>query len=70
MRIDQATVLRYRALFGAGFLVLGIIVLVRVVTAPAPPSSKVLGGAFALATIALGTVRLVTFAKARGVGKS
>ena len=65
MRVDRATVARFRAIFGLGYVLFGALALWRVFTAPAPPNAKLLGLLFALALIALGVVRLAAFAKAR-----
>ncbi len=63
MRVDRETVLRYRALFGLGFIVLGALMIVRVAVAAAPPSSKILGLLLGVAVLALGIVRVRTFWK-------
>jgi uncharacterized membrane protein HdeD (DUF308 family) len=65
MRIDRPTVLRYRALFGLGFIILGLVMVTRVVVTPAPANSKVLGALLGLAILALGVARVVQYAKAR-----
>jgi hypothetical protein len=65
MRIDRKTVLRYRALFGVGFVILGLVVLARVALTPAPANAKILGGLLALAMIGLGVARVMQYAKMR-----
>ena len=65
MRVNQTTVLRYRAAFGLGFIVLGVVTLWRVATAAAPPQSKLIGAALAIVLIALGVVRVRQYARAR-----
>ena len=63
MRIDRRAMYGYRAAFGAGFIVLGIVTLWRIARVDAPAGNKVLGVMLAVAMIALGVVRLVQFAR-------
>jgi hypothetical protein len=65
MRVNQTAVLRYRAVFGAGFILLGLVTLWRVAAASAPAQSKITGLALAVVMIALGVVRLMPFLRAR-----
>jgi hypothetical protein len=65
MRVDRATVARFRAIFGLGYILFGGLALWRVLAAPAPANAKLLGALFGLALIALGVARLAAFAKAR-----
>ncbi len=68
-RIDQRTVLRYRALFGAGFIALGGVTLWRVLVAPAPGANKTMGGLLALGMVGLGIARIVQYARARNAAR-
>jgi hypothetical protein len=70
MRIDRSSVYRLRAAFGLGFVVLGLVTLWRVATAPGPSNSKIIGGALALALMGLGIGRLVQYQRMRASGKS
>jgi hypothetical protein len=65
-RIDQSTVLGYRALFGAGFVALGGVTLWRILIAPAPPANKTLGVVLAVVMIGLGITRIAQYARGRG----
>jgi hypothetical protein len=65
MRRDRRGVYLYRAVFGAGFVVLGAVTLWRVAIAPAPPASKLLGIVFGLALIGLGAARIVQYLRSR-----
>ncbi len=64
-RVDRSTVLRYRALFGVGFVALGAVTLWRVLATPAPGANKTLGVLLALAMVGLGIARIVQYARAR-----
>jgi hypothetical protein len=55
----------YRAVFGLGFVVLGIVTAVRIGMVNAPPSNKVLGVMFAVVLVALGGVRIWQYVRAR-----
>ncbi|HZX67829.1 MAG TPA: hypothetical protein VFE70_03040 [Candidatus Elarobacter sp.] len=55
----------YRALFGLGFVVLGVVTAVRIGMVPAPASNKVLGVMLAIVMIALGGVRIGQYLRAR-----
>lgn len=61
MRVNQRAVLRYRAFFGAGFIVLGAVTLWRVLAVPAAPNSKLLGALLAVAMIGLGIARIMQY---------
>ena len=61
----QPTLYGYRATFGLGFIVLGVLTLWRVATVPVPPGNKVVGVVLAVAMIALGAVRIVQYVRAR-----
>ncbi len=65
MRGDRRGVYLYRAVFGAGFVVLGAVTLWRVAIAPAPVGSKVLGVVFGLALMGLGAARIVQYLRSR-----
>jgi hypothetical protein len=54
-----------RALFGLGFVVLGIISLVRVLLVHAPPNTKVLGCALGVVMIGLGVFRIGQYLRLR-----
>jgi hypothetical protein len=69
MRVDRRVVLRYRAAFGVGFIALGAVVLWRILMQPAPPANKTLGVFLAIAMMALGIARVVTYVKARREGQ-
>jgi hypothetical protein len=56
---------RYRMISGLIFGVLGIVIAARLVLLPGGPQTKIAGFGFALVAIALGTVRLVQYRKAR-----
>ncbi len=62
---DRRGVYLYRAVFGAGFVVLGAATLWRVAIAPAPATSKILGIVFGLALIGLGAARIVQYLRSR-----
>ena len=69
MRVSSTTVLRYRAAFGLGFIVLGAVTLWRVLVAAAPPNSKILGALLAVAMVGLGAARMLQYARhRRGAG--
>ena len=55
----------YRALFGLGFVVLGVVTAVRIGMVQAPASNKVLGVMLAIVMIALGGVRIGQYLRAR-----
>lgn len=55
------TRVKYRAAFGVGFVVLGAITFYRMVAAPAPLSTKLLGLALGAAMLALGIARIAAF---------
>ena len=65
MRIDRNSVYLYRALFGVGFVVLGVVTAVRVALVHAPPGSKTLGLMLAVVMIGLGGVRVGQYVRAR-----
>jgi 1,4-dihydroxy-2-naphthoate octaprenyltransferase len=65
MRVDRAVVYRYRAIFGAGFLVLGAVTFWRVAAARAPLNTKVLGALFALVLMGLGAARIAQYVRGR-----
>lgn len=69
MRVDRRIVLRYRAAFGAGFIALGGVVLWRILLQPAPAANKTLGVFLAIAMMALGVARVMTYVKARREGQ-
>jgi hypothetical protein len=68
VRTRQTAVLRFRAVFGLGFLLLGLVMLWRVALAGAPAQNKLIGLAFALVMIGLGVVRIRDYARARRGG--
>ncbi|MDB5043404.1 MAG: hypothetical protein JWN27_4130 [Candidatus Eremiobacteraeota bacterium] len=70
MRVDRSAIYRFRAMFGLGFIALGVVTLWRVATAPAPTNSKIIGVVLALGLIGLGVVRLVQYARIRAAGKT
>jgi hypothetical protein len=55
----------YRAIFGLGFVVLGVVTAVRIGMVHAPASNKVLGVMLAIVMIALGGVRVGQYLRAR-----
>jgi hypothetical protein len=63
--MDRRTVLRYRAVFGAGFVVLGVVTLWRVLAAPAAAANKPLGVLLALTMLGLGVVRIAQYLRAQ-----
>jgi hypothetical protein len=65
MRTNQTAVLRFRAVFGLGFLLLGLVMLWRIALTAAPAQNKIIGFVFALVMIALGVVRVRDYARAR-----
>ncbi len=65
MRTNQTAVLRFRAVFGLGFLLLGLVMMWRVALASAPAQNKVIGLVFALVMIGLGVVRVRDYVRAR-----
>ncbi len=65
-RINQSSVLGYRALFGVGFIALGGATLWRILSAPAPGGKKTLGVALSVVLIGLGITRIAQYARARG----
>ena len=69
MRSRQPAVYGYRATFGLGFVVLGVVTLWRIATVPVPPGNKIVGLALALAMIALGAARIIQYVRyRRGIG--
>ena len=64
-RIDQSTVLGYRALFGVGFVALGGVTLWRILVTPAPGANKTLGVLLAVVMIGLGITRIAQYARGR-----
>jgi len=67
VRRPNRTILTYRALFGGGFVVLGLVTLWRIVVVPAPSANKLLGLVLAAAMIALGVTRIAQYLRDRGV---
>ncbi|GAC1573633.1 MAG: hypothetical protein NVS3B7_05120 [Candidatus Elarobacter sp.] len=65
MRVNSSAVLRFRAAFGLGFIVLGGVTLWRVIVAAAPPNSKIMGGLLAVAMIGLGIARMMQYVRAK-----
>ncbi len=65
MRPTSRMIFAYRALFGAGFVVLGLVTLWRVALVRVPMTNKMLGMVLALAMIALGVARIVQYLRAR-----
>ena len=63
MRINQRAIYSYRAAFGTGFIVLGVVTLWRIARVNAPVGNKALGVLLAIAMIGLGVARLVQFAR-------
>lgn len=70
MRLNQTLLLRYRAAFGFGFIVLGAITLWRVIAATAPPNSKIVGALLGLVMIGLGVARIMQYVRGRGGARS
>ena len=68
MRINQRMLLRYRAVFGAGFVLLGAVTVWRVLAATAPPNSKILGGLLGVVMVGLGIARIMQYVRGRGAG--
>jgi hypothetical protein len=68
MRVDRRVIVRYRAAFGLGFIVFGIVVLWRLLIQPAPAANKGLGVVLAIAMIGLGVARVAMYLKARREG--
>jgi hypothetical protein len=68
-RIDQSTVLGYRAMFGVGFLALGGVTLWRILITPAPGANKTLGTLLAVAMIGLGITRIAQYVRARNTAR-
>ncbi len=68
-RIDQSTVLGYRAMFGVGFLALGGVTLWRILITPAPGANKTLGLLLAVAMIGLGITRIAQYVRARNTAR-
>lgn len=68
-RIDQRTVLGYRAMFGVGFLALGGVTLWRILITPAPGANKTLGMLLAVAMIGLGITRIAQYVRARNTAR-
>ena len=60
--------LGYRAVFGAGFIAFGIVLVYRVAIHPAPFAAKIIGMGFAVALLALGCVRVATWWRYRNEG--
>ena len=58
--------LRYRAIFGLGYLLLGALALWRLAAAPGVPQAKILGALVCAAMIALGAWRIGEYLRARG----
>lgn len=65
MRLNQRILLRYRAVFGAGFVLLGAITVWRVIVAAAPPNSKILGGLLGVVMVGLGIARIMQYVRGR-----
>ncbi len=70
MRVDRSAIYRFRAMFGLGFIALGVVTLWRVAAAPAPTNSKIIGVILALGLIGLGVARIVQYARIRAAGKT
>jgi hypothetical protein len=70
MRVDRRSIYRMRAAFGLGFIILGLVTVWRIATAPAPPNSKLIGGLLALVLIGLGTARVVQYVRLRNRGEA
>lgn len=66
MRVNQRLLLRYRAAFGVGFMVLGAVTLWRVAAATAPATNKIIGALLAVAMIGLGLARIMQYVRGRG----
>ncbi len=69
MRPNNPALYAYRALFGAGFVVLGAVTLARVATVAAPANTKILGVLLACALIGLGLARIVQYVRFRKSGR-
>ncbi|HEX3551572.1 MAG TPA: hypothetical protein VHT53_14395 [Candidatus Elarobacter sp.] len=65
MAANRPMLYAYRAVFGAGFVVLGGVTLWRVAVTAAPPNTKILGLLLACAMIALGLARIVQYVRYR-----
>ena len=62
---NQPPIYGYRAMFGLGFLVLGLVTLWRIATVAVPPGNKVIGLLLAFAMIGLGVFRIVQYVRYR-----
>ena len=56
---------RLRAIIGAAFAVVGVVIMVELLLKPVPLNEKLLGLAFAATLVALGIVRVRMYVKAR-----
>ena len=68
MRVDRGTIYRMRALFGVGFIILGLLVVWRAATTDAGGNSRVVGYVLAVALIGLGAGRIVQFVRMKKRG--
>jgi hypothetical protein len=55
------TIVRVRAVIGAGFAVIGLVIGAELIAKPAPLNQKMLGLAFSAVMVALGVVRVRTY---------
>jgi len=70
MKRGSTAWLRYRMISGAIFSLLGVFIAVRLILAPGPVQSKILGLGFALAAIALGGARVLQYLQARSATRT
>ena len=66
MRLNQRILLRYRAVFGAGFVLLGAVTVWRVIVASAPANNKILGALLGIVMVGLGVARIMQYVRGRG----
>lgn len=65
MRLNQRILLRYRAVFGAGFVLLGAVTVWRVIVASAPANNKILGALLGIVMVGLGVARIMQYVRGR-----
>jgi len=66
VRLNQRILLRYRAVFGAGFVLLGAVTVWRVIVASAPANNKILGALLGIVMVGLGVARIMQYVRGRG----
>ncbi|HEY4440831.1 MAG TPA: hypothetical protein VGN14_10260 [Candidatus Elarobacter sp.] len=70
MRVDRRAIYRMRALFGVGFIILGLLTVWRATTTDAGGNSRIIGYVLAVALIGLGAGRIVQFVRLRNRGEA